>query len=403
MPVIKILRLLRSLFIIRAKLSKNVERRLLKDLEKLRSPQGYLWGGIPHYKTLFGRDALYAGLMLLDYDSSIARAALQELAKYQGKKIDLKSEEEPGKILHEYRTPADIKKFLFENIHFKYWKFPYYGSVESTMFFIILAEEYFKKTKDKKFIKALWPNIKRGLLWMEKYGDKDADEFIEFKRLNPHGLFHQGWRDSPSNIMRLSLPTALVQTQGYAYMAYQSGGRLAKFFNDKALAVHFSKKARDLKKRFNKEFWRKGMYILALDGDKKPNYSACSDQGHLLMSGIIDSRVKEKKLVQRLFKSDLWTPYGIRTLSINDPYFNARSYIIGSVWFHDNWFIFYGLKMRGYKKEAQKIKVALLRAYQELGSPYEHYAVEEGHILRLPRADKIHACSVAALLNLVQE
>ncbi len=381
--------------------AKYMKERLLKDLQRLRSPQGYLGAGIPHYKTLFGRDALISAWQLLVFDPTIAKNTLRELAQRQGKIVHHRREEEPGKILHEYRTPSDAKNFVHENIHFRYWSFPYYGSVESTMLFVILAEEYLTQTADTNTLQVLWPSIKKALSWIETYGDKDRDGLIEYQRSNPHGLYQQGWRDSPQNLMRISLPTALVETQGYAYLAYRKGAELAKFFNEEDLARHFLAKARHLKREFNKRFWHTNAFLLALDGNKNPNHSSCSNQGHLLFTGIIADRKKERKLVARLFESDLWTPYGIRTLSSQDRYFNPRSYHMGSVWPHDNWIISFGLKQQGYQKEAEAVKEALLRAYRALGSPVEFYGVVNGRIVRLRRACTIQAWTVGALLNLV--
>lgn len=349
-----------------------------RDIKTLTSPQGYLWAGYPHYKTLFGRDALISAWQMLEINPRIAKDTLTILARFQGKLLNPRREEEPGKILHEYRTPGQVKKLAKRNPHFAHWGFPYYGSIDSTLLFIILAALYTNKTRDRAFLQTMWPHLKQALEWIGDFGDEDHDAFIEYRRKNPHGLYHQGWRDSIYNTLNITAPVALVEVQGYAYRAYQEGAALAKLVKEEGYARTLSTRAKTLKEKFAIAFWMKqqGFYAFALDKHKKKNRSVTSSQGHLLFTGIIDEKQKERKLVSRLFKPDLWTPYGIRTLSTGDRWFSWRSYHMGSIWPHDNWIIYIGLKMCGYEKEAEKIKRAIIRAHTELERIPEYYSVD---------------------------
>lgn len=383
----------------------KIKRNLEDDIKKLTSPEGYLWAGYPHFKTLFGRDSLISAWQLLGYDPRIAKATLSTLARYQGKRVHQKREEEPGKILHEHRTSREIRAWRHKFAHFNHWGFPYYGSADSTLLFVILAHEYKTYANDTKTVKRFWPHVKRALAWIWTFGDPDGDGFIEYERKNPWGLYHQGWRDSTENHLRVEAPVALVEIQGYAYLALALGSRLAESFGEKMFAARLRGRAERLKKKFNGVFWNRDHFIFALDKYKKRNDSIASNQGHLLFTGIVSSREKEKKLIKRLFARDMWTPYGIRTLATSDPHFNPLSYHLGSVWPHDNWIIYKGLRDRGYSNDAKKITRALLRAFREIGYLPEYYIVKDNKIAKpyLRRACHPQAWTSGALLNMLLE
>lgn len=383
----------------------KIKRHLITDIKKLKSPKGYLWAGYPHFKTLFGRDSLISAWQLLDYDPQIAKTTLQSLAKYQGTRINHKREEEPGKILHEHRTSSEIHRWKRKFKHFAHWGFPYYGSIDSTPWFVIVAYDYYTQTGDMRFIKSLWPNIKKAIEWIYTYGDMDQDGFIEYERKNPAGLYHQGWRDSTENHLQIEAPVALVEIQGYAYYALKAGSALAKTLKEERFSRYLKRRAQTLKKKFDSIFWNKTSYIVALEKNKKKNNSSSSNQGHLLFTGIISSREKEMKLARRLFASDMWTPYGIRTLSTKDKLFNPFSYHLGSVWPHDNWIIYKGFRDRGRILEAQKIKNALIKAFQEIGYLPEYYVVTNNKISQpyLRYACHPQAWASAALLNMLND
>jgi len=379
----------------------EIKRRLLLEIDKLKTPDGYLNAGYPRYNTLFGRDSLISAWQTLKIDSSIARATLKILAKYQGKIIDPMSEEEPGKILHEHRFTLEEQKKLLN------WKFPYYGSVDSTPLFIFLAAQYLRETGDKSFVKGIMKNILDAYLWIRNYGDLDRDGYVEYKRKNPYGLFHQGWKDGTEDHLGIKPPVAIVEVQGYVYAAYQSLEFLIKEIGGK-ISRDISPIKKTLKLKFNRDFWMKkeNFFALALDGDKKQKKTIASNPGHLLFTGIV-LEDKVELLVSRLFKEDLWTPYGIRTHSSLEPDFDPYSPHLGCIWPHDNWIIYKGLQKLGFTSYAGRIKEALLRVYKKLGKIPEFYTVSRGEVVDMstlekkPRANPLQAWASAGLLEMI--
>jgi len=384
----------------------EMKRKLLRDIERLKNPSGYLNAGLPRFDTLFGRDSMISAWQMLKIDPSIARGTLQTLAKYQGKVVNPKAEEEPGKILHEHRFNVE------EQAELPHWEFPYYGSVDSTPLFVILAGKYFERTDDKRLLSEIWNNIIAAFSWIKEYGDKDADCYVEYERLNPHGLFHQGWRDGVQDHLRIKPPVAIVEAQGYVYAAYKSLIFLAKNLKKANVSWEASARAVKLKKKFNEDFWmeKEKYFALALDGEKRQRDVVTSSPGHLLFTGIVAQK-KMKPLVSRLFQPDLWTSYGIRTYSAEDPDFDPYSYHMGSVWPHDNWIIYRGLQSLGFDCHAGQIKRALLRAYGELGGEIpELYAVVGNRIVDLSlsavkgiSANPLQAWASAGLLDMIWE
>ncbi len=392
-------------------MEEEIKNKLLLDIDKLKAPEGYLKAGYPSYFILFGRDSLISSWQMIEIDPTIAKNTLKILAKYQGKITNNKSEEEPGKILHEYRLEHKDQSAL------SHWQFPYFGSVDSTPLFVIVAEKYFEKTNDKKFLLQIWNNVISALNWLSVYGDLDQDNFIEYKRKNPYGLFHQGWRDNLEDHLKIIPPVAIVEVQSYAYAAYKAGIKLAEYFSkDDSLKDLWIKKADALENAFQKYFWweKEQYYYLALDRNKNPRKSVSSNPGHLLFSGIIPQEARQK-LVNRLFKDDLFTPFGIRTVSKNDSNFDYSSYHLGSIWPHDNWIIYYGLKQSGFLNEAEQIKLGLVSAYHKLGHMHELFAVKNDEIISLSsdarqhkkrlkntiKANSLQAWAVCGLLNMI--
>ena len=383
----------------------KVRQRLLRDVEKLKAPGGYLKAGYPRYHTLFGRDSLISAWQMLNIDPSIARATLQILAKYQGEIADPRSEEEPGKILHEHRFNPE------EQAESPEWDFPYYGSVDSTPLFINLACEYLQRTNDRTLLSKMWSNTKAAFKWIIDFGDADGDNFVEYERKNPHGLFHQGWRDGVQDHLRIKPPVAIVEAQGYVFAALRSIISLAEDLGENSISNAALVRAETLKSKFNADFWMEseGYFALALDGEKKQRKAVTSNPGHLLFTGIV-YRDKVRRLISRLFQPDLWTPYGLRTHSSEEPDFDPYSYHCGSVWPHDNWITYKGLKALGFSDHANRIKRALLRAFNELGKIPELYAVVKGKIVDLSEspvkcvsANPVQAWSSAGLLEMLWE
>lgn len=381
----------------------KIKKQLLAEIETLKHKRGFIKAGLPHFNRLFGRDSLIVSWQMLDIDSKICRSTLEILAELQGKESNKESEEEPGKILHEWKEKRP--KYIP-------WPFPYYGSVDSTPLFLILFSFYFEKTKDEQFLKKYWENILAALKWMRDFGDIDKDGFLEYQRKNPEALFHQGWKDGKDNHLNIEPPVAIVETQGYQYLALRSVSEMAGFLGENDWAQELEIKAKNLKESFNKRFWMassssigvspsqapEGYFCLGLDKNKYQRKAITSNPGHLLFTGIIDED-KVDFVVKRLFEKDMWTPLGIRTHSEKEPDFDSLSYHLGSVWPHDNWIIAQGLKKLGYKALYREIRKALLRAYQEIGFLPELYGVLKGGLTRIPRVCHPQAWASGALLN----
>jgi len=383
----------------------RLRARLARDVDRLRAPEGYLRAGSPRYFTLFGRDSLISAWQTLRYDPRIAESTLRMLASYQGRRTDARSEEEPGKILHEHRFDPASQNELPD------WGFPYYGSVDSTLLFLIVADEYERHTGDKRLATDLWPAFLAAHRWMDVHGDLDGDGFIEYERKNPHGLFHQGWKDGSADHLRIEPPVAMVEVQGYAVRAHRAFAALAEVNDQGQLAREARAQATRLADALNRIFWMPdvGYYALALDGRKRLRTAIASNPGHLPLIGVVP-KDRMALLVSRLFQDDMWTPYGIRTHATSEPDFDAYGYHMGTVWPHDNWFLYRGLTATGFQREAGRVRDALLRAYEELDGMPELYAVVDDRIIALSaepkqgtRANPIQAWSTGALIDLLDD
>jgi len=353
---------------------------------------------------LFGRDSLISAWQTLSIDPSIASATLRILASYQGRSADAKSEEEPGKILHEHRFDVASRAEL------PGWKFPYYGSIDSTLLFLIVAQEYVHRTEDIRLMTDLWPAIVAAHRWVRTHGEQDVDGFITYERKNPQGLFHQGWKDGSADHLKIRPPVALVEVQGYAYAAHRGFASLAKIHGDDDQAADALEFAEHVRGRLNEVFWMpdRGFFGLALDGTKRLRRAVTSNPGHLLLCGAVEPR-RIDSTIARFFRDDLWTAYGVRTHATSEPDFDARSYHCGTIWPYDNWFLYRGLLAAGRKTEANRIREALLNAYRELGRIPEFYAVVDDELVDLSsaspnapvRANPLQAWSSAGLLDML--
>ncbi|NJC71392.1 amylo-alpha-1,6-glucosidase [Planosporangium thailandense] len=319
--------------------------------------------GLPWFLTLFGRDTLITAYQTLVYGPDLARGALIALANYQGTRCDDMRDEEPGKILHEVRTGELTKLGLRPHS-------PYYGSADATPLWLILLSEYWRWTGDDKLVQQLYGNAMAAMEWIDHYGDRDGDCFVEYQTHSPEGLGNQCWRDSWDGVLYADgrippLPIATCEIQGYVYDAKLRMAELADGpLDNRTLARRLHREAAQLQSLFNEQFWiddRGGYYALGLDGDKRRIDAMTSNMGHLLWSGIIpDDRARI--VVDQLMSEQLFSGWGVRTMATTDAGYNPIGYHRGTVWPHDNSIIAYGMTRYGYREQAKRLAVALAEA-----------------------------------------
>ena len=316
--------------------------------------------GAPWFMALFGRDSLLSSYMALLIDPYLAVGTLQTLADIQGSKEDSDSEEQPGRIPHEVRLGVTAGLSLGGTA--------YYGTADATPLFVSLLGELSRWGLSNDIINSLIPNADRALEWIEEYGDRDGDGFVEYLRPNIHGLLNQGWKDSWDGInfadgRMAEPPTALCEVQAYVYSAYVARSLLASTTGDSKTERHWAERAVALKEAFNEKFWLpdKGYFAVALDKDKNPVDSCTSNMGHCLWLGIVDEE-KAPLVVERLMSPKMFTGWGIRTLASDMGAYNPVSYHNGSVWPHDTALVATGLMRYGFVNEAKRIASGLLDA-----------------------------------------
>ncbi len=338
--------------------------RSLADLHMMISETGegpYPHAGVPWFSTAFGRDGILAAMQFLWVNPSPARGVLSYLAKRQAREKDPQRDAEPGKILHEVR---EGEMAAMGEVPFGL----YYGSVDATPLFVILAGMYLERTGDRDFVRSIWPNIERALEWIDTHGDADGDGFVEYENRSPGGLIHQGWKDSRNAVFHRDGrdargPIALCEVQAYVYAAKRWAAGLAAELGKTGRATELVREARALKERFEKAFWCEEIstYALALDGDKTPCRVRTSNAGHCLFAGIAGRR-RALRTAGTLLDRASFSGWGIRTVAATETAYNPMSYHNGSVWPHDNSLIAHGFARYGLKAHAQKVVEALFDA-----------------------------------------
>lgn len=334
------------------------------DFHALLIPDGkehIIAAGIPWFATIFGRDSIIAAYQSLPLNPQLAIDTLRVLARYQGTEYNDWRDEEPGKILHEYREGEMTR---CGEVPFG----PYYGSIDATPLFLILLSETFNWTADEQMVEDLLPAAYKALDWLDQYADLDRDGFVEYQRRSTKGLTNQGWKDSwDANIHRdgkiAQPPIALCEVQGYVYDAKYRMASLLRSFGDAHRADKLKKEASELARRFEKAFWmpQRSFYAMALDGQKEQVQVISSNPGHLLFTRII-GRERARTVMQRMMREDMFSGWGWRTMSQEELVFNPLSYHRGSVWPHDNSLIAHGMALNEYREPALKILTTLFQA-----------------------------------------
>ncbi|CRK57193.1 Glycogen debranching enzyme [Alloactinosynnema sp. L-07] len=322
--------------------------------------------GAPWYMALFGRDSLLTSWMALPLDQRLALGTLRALADRQGTKVDARTEEQPGRILHEVRLGREAAHHLGGGT-------AYYGTADATPLFVALLGELHRWGLPEHELTELLPAADRALRWITEYGDRDGDLFVEYARATDGGLRNQGWKDSFDGVndaagTLATAPIALAEVQGYVYAAYLARSDIAAALGDSATAAAYTDKAARLKAAFNERFWLpgRGWFAIGLDADKRPIDALTSNLGHCLWTGIVADD-KAAAVAAALTGPRMWTGFGVRTLADDMGAYNPISYHNGSVWPHDSAIAAAGLMRYGFVEEATMVADGLFAAARHFG------------------------------------
>jgi glycogen debranching enzyme len=316
--------------------------------------------GMPWFMAVFGRDTIITCLQTILFGPELAQSALRTLAELQAQQDDPGIDAEPGKIVHEVRNGRGATA----------WFPAYYGTLDATPLYLVLLSEVWRWTDDAALVRDLKAPALRALEWIDRYGDLDGDGFVEYSKRSAKGLDNQSWKDSGisqkfADGTLARPPIAPVEVQGYVFDAKLRAAELAReVWRDRELAERLERDAAELSRRIDEAFWvedRGGHYALALDGEKRPVDSLCSNMGHLLWSGVVPEE-RIDAVVDQLMGESLWSGWGVRTMSTADAGFNPLEYHNGTVWPHDNSLIAWGLGRHGRWPEAYRIIRRMLNA-----------------------------------------
>ncbi len=350
-------------------------KRSLDDVRLLRSSiknESFYAAGVPWFVTLFGRDSAITALQTLMFDPRIAEGTLRVLAHFQGREVNQWRDEQPGKILHELRVGEMARAGEIPYT-------PYYGTNDATPLFLILLARYTHWIGNLDLFHELGEHVELALKWMDEYGDSNGDGYVDYKSSSEKGLINQGWKDSGNAMVNTdgslaTPPIALIEVQSYVYLAKLLIADLFQRSGDNDRAGRLRKEADDLRGRVNRDYWleEKGIYAMALQAGGKPVAVVSSNPGHALWTGIADAD-KAFRTMERLMAEDMYSGWGVRTLSSNERTFNPVSYHLGSVWPHDNAIIAAGFRAYGFDAEAHRLCGSIIQA----ATYFKHYRIPE--------------------------